>query len=1077
MNAGFFFRHASSARAYATSSIAVLVILAACTNDYNPFADSSNAKALITAADFPVGDSIDIFTTYNLSVGAAVAELIDSFVISASNNRYWTHGDTSVVSPAHGDGRYSFKVSFVDTGWQNITIKTFRTGGDFSSTVERVYTRSPLHQDTVVKALGDVCDLSTPGVGDRDVLYRWQFGTILGKPQLFTSTLPRSEVVPKPYDEHKGALEYQKGLLWVCDSALRHFSPPAEFFFGFYDEVGPYIVCLNDSLRGDTIITGDSIFLFRVRLEDPAGIGKQGEIDGGAFDYSKRYSLTSRICGHIFRRLERYSSDAPRRVVVNAWDGNGTFSADTFFLAFAPDGPRSEGASITMLNPSDSLTFTSQKSFRLACRVINRTGGTLLARAKFNGLTLPHMHAFSISEDTMSWPLALTNDSNFVTIEVVDSTGDRKALQDLTIIYDEDAIDEKPPFVDLIMVGENAVFDDEMIVVSTGNVLIGVLAYDGGSGIASVRINEHSAQKTENEGWWKKSVLLTDRYNSLSVTVTDYAGNCTTNTVSVVHNSFPQIIGDWKWPGRFRIGNVYKDTIRFWDEDNDSVICSMSDNAPSTMSLVPIGGNKWQLTCQPSIADINTKSATVTITDGYRDSVFLWRFEITNQEVKPLRLLTTASDFPSQLQVLQTLSVELKVAPGTGQPPVTFFARTLGTKSKVIHDSVDEDLSWHFTAEDTGKYHLMVSAFDVIGGADTIYTDLFVLPRNENPCTLMYNFSGSKRGGVLDMRGAHQNETIHFRIKDEDHPLTEQYRVTLEGRGRNTLLVLDTTNYFEISLKPDAFTGRDTIRVTVWDRSGTQDRKTLYVDYGVDSVVQVADLSMRLDADAGVALDEGGVLSWGDQSENGLFLECGHSDKRPDYQENAINGYPVLSFDGNNDHLASEERAGDEWIEGPFTVFCVARLDEVEEGRRYTLLSSGADHGPDLGVTCSGKVGAFEEESHTRCYGGDRTQSSNLSVRPNQWYIFVYRSKKGINNEELTVDVRLSGNAANSPLTLRGMPAEDDMILGAGEMGDWTGAWKGDIAEFIWYGRALEDNEIWDIEDLLAKKFDLELGL
>ncbi|MGB7568115.1 MAG: hypothetical protein WBM07_09655, partial [Chitinivibrionales bacterium] len=100
---------------YCFSAI-VLGIMLQCSRDYNPFENYANAQVTVnpvaSSANIREGDTLNIFTTETLAVFTSVREKIDSFIVQADGNRYWS-GDTTIKPPFSVN--YLFLLSYADT--------------------------------------------------------------------------------------------------------------------------------------------------------------------------------------------------------------------------------------------------------------------------------------------------------------------------------------------------------------------------------------------------------------------------------------------------------------------------------------------------------------------------------------------------------------------------------------------------------------------------------------------------------------------------------------------------------------------------------------------------------------------------------------------------------------------------------------------------------------------------------------------------------------------------------------------------------------------------------------------------
>jgi len=249
-----------------TAVFAALAVLVFCAQEYNPFSDVSNVRAAVRMLTFEDGDTVEIFGDDTLDVSIAVAELVDSFSIHCTANR-WFADTTIVLWGGTVSAAYRFFISLYDTGRQELSIVTWRKGS--VSVTERfmVYAKSPLHQEPIVALYGTPLPLATPPVAARDVMYHWDFG----RGSLFHSASCRDTVVVTDAGFN------DSGFLWVSDVKNLRQSPRRLFSFSLSDNAGPLIICVNDGYVGrDTIITGNVTFPLRLSITDR---GRGGVLD------------------------------------------------------------------------------------------------------------------------------------------------------------------------------------------------------------------------------------------------------------------------------------------------------------------------------------------------------------------------------------------------------------------------------------------------------------------------------------------------------------------------------------------------------------------------------------------------------------------------------------------------------------------------------------------------------------------------------------------------------------------------------------------------------------------------------
>jgi hypothetical protein len=149
-------------------------ILLGCGDTKNPYLESTGSGIRIVAKSFNDGDTVSIFSTESLTFVLHLKEHIDHISLSASANRYWPGNDTIITAAEFGREPFTFRYSFYDTGWRDISITAGRDRGDSAREHFRVYARSPLRQMQIKAEMGDTVLLSTPPVGD-EALYVWDF--------------------------------------------------------------------------------------------------------------------------------------------------------------------------------------------------------------------------------------------------------------------------------------------------------------------------------------------------------------------------------------------------------------------------------------------------------------------------------------------------------------------------------------------------------------------------------------------------------------------------------------------------------------------------------------------------------------------------------------------------------------------------------------------------------------------------------------------------------------------------------------------------------------------------------------
>ena len=199
-------------------ALAVLAFLIAlqCNDKGNPYLDGADSGVRIVSKSFSDGDTMSIFSTESLTIVLHLKEYIDHIALHTPANRLWPGNDTIITADRFGYEPFTFRFSFYDTGWQEISIAAWRTTGDSALEKFRVYVRSPLRQAAIGAEVGDTVLLSTPPVRD-EVFYLWVFGNGMS---IRSGDSDTSFIVTTP-------LTSGQGELYVSDNSRRS---PAVFF-------------------------------------------------------------------------------------------------------------------------------------------------------------------------------------------------------------------------------------------------------------------------------------------------------------------------------------------------------------------------------------------------------------------------------------------------------------------------------------------------------------------------------------------------------------------------------------------------------------------------------------------------------------------------------------------------------------------------------------------------------------------------------------------------------------------------------------------------------------------------------
>jgi hypothetical protein len=1049
----------------------LLFALLQCSNEYDPYNNYSNAQVhlLTTAGMLKNGDTVNIFTTDTLGFFATVEEKIAGISLHADSNMLWT--DTSVASPV-SSGDYRFLLSFADTGKQQVTISTKRTNGDVSTLTLSLFARSPLRQDSVVCALGSPLTLSTKPVGDR-VYYSWSFGTYRGYTETVTSpfaTCPVHQVL------RVEAGKTLTGFLWVTDTLNKYKSPAFPFSYLFTDSTGPQIVYTGKGLHGDTIVTGENTFTLTISAVDISGNPADSvELVGGRIVSSNRVDYAA-----VFTGMSGHPAGSPIVAIVNAWDLQGNVTRDTFYIVYDAAGPKADLVKLSLDVPTSTSFSTRLSNVVIVLGVANKSGDTVVMRSTVNGQPFPPEKAVTDTTATVGWNMPLAAGSN--TILVTASVGQKQyAETTYTIVQNVSAQDTDKPYIAAVAVDSTTLTPQQppYFYTTKRSVNLGAVAFDAGSGVASVTANGLPMYlDTAKYIWVLPGLQLLHPYTSVVIKATDVAGNFSSWTVVVVSNSLPVIVSPKSLPQLLFAGIPLNDTIVARDDDNDTVFLTMN-NEPAGMKLTQVEFYKWVLSYLPTPSDTGLKNVVFTMRDPYSKAITMpWLFYVARDTSLLVRFITPSDSFPTVLQAgRDTLKVRLAVK--SGFPQFHFAAYHDGNIKIYSSDTASRtvQLSWAPQPSDTGFRQLLVTVRDSAGQCDTIrpLPIVTVVPKNQYPCSLSVVPNMFYKSGMLDMTLATHPDTLLFAISDLDNPLTEYYTVNVTLGNITAMPTLLFVKLFQVIVTPTSSKHLDTLRVSVTDRTGTHSTIILPIVYTAYMPSNLSGQFMwNTDERGTITLGTGAkaasVTKW---SPYGYALDTlvqnMYLDSMPTYVTPTSSGsvplLPYLHFSRAQRNNLLTYSLGT-WPLKPFTAFFVARLDTVQQDSSYAIIASCESYGANaaIGVTKNGTFGMFDGTDNIR-YAGSR-----LTVDPHRWYLFAVASPGAQPDSSLTFRV-WANSAADSNLVLAGAGSGPYLMAGASGKLQAADAWNGDIAEMMGFSRVLTNDEFLAVYQYLASKY------
>lgn len=802
------------------STIAFLSLLLSCIGTYDPFSDLSNAGVYIQSRSIDHGDTVSVFATESLEVIVTVKEEVEELTVGAAGNRLWPGHDTTIAADRFDSEPFVFRISFSDTGWQEIALRALRSDGHRVGETLEVYVSSPLKQSPVSGFFGEPLRLSTPPVGDSDARYVWSFGA----GAVYSSAVCSTRVTVNT------ATPVDTGWLWVADSAVR--SPGVPFLFSLHDTTPPSVVCVNDGYAGaDTIYSGDSLLGLKVRITDRGRPGvDSASVDGAPFDDTYGDTYVKFLSG-----LHHHTSADPLRVNVFALDhyefGNST--TKVFTVIYSDTIPVAPGVRLRLDVPSRDSVRTALGTYLISGTIEAVGVDTLPVVVTVQGADSSLSQELRATRAVGEWGCAvdLTLGHNNLTILALDTTGtDTLDVLRRTIIHTADEPDTIGPRIASVLA--DSVPADGYFT-SGSEIALMINAVDEGSGIEQVSVNGESAAAGENGTWFHDtvSVVHRPRGNELRIVALDKQGNTAERTVVVFRNRLP-LFTRTAASSYLTVGSRLIDSVTAVDPDGDEMVISRHEG-PSGMEVTAEGSISWM----PSPADTGRHDIVLRAWDGYQPSFSSFSLYVSppGGGRGPVTFATTVESFPRYLEAgKDTLVVTLRSAPGTGVAPLHYSVRLTGEDALLLDDTLSL-LRWAPHEADTGFNQLIVMVTDAFGYSDTLYPGIVVVPPNR-PCSLSVSHAAPVRSnGVIDLNRLGRADTLRFRIHDSDDPAHERHTITISQARAKSTSVIDSaaSDTFRIAIDPRDIDGYDTLIAAVKDRGGTTDTVELVLYMGV----------------------------------------------------------------------------------------------------------------------------------------------------------------------------------------------------------------------------------------------------
>ena len=242
--------------------------------------------------------------------------------------------------------------------------------------------------------------------------------------------------------------------------------------------------------------------------------------------------------------------------------------------------------------------------------------------------------------------------------------------------------------------------------------------------------------------------------------------------------------------------------------------------------------------------------------------------------------------------------------------------------------------------------------------------------------------------------------------------------------------------------------------------------------------IPTAGLQLWLRADAGVTLNGTTVSGWADQSGNGNDAIQANASRQPLLVAGALNGRPVLRFDGANDRLGLTGatpmsqislfivQKADAGATGPYPYYPISLGDAFHDGQVYYLSMQN-----DFSIARSDEI-----EPGAGLHQWVRATVKDCAAF-GQWKIVSVVTDQRIWSTTLRangVNASIAPQESNISISV---PLGDSTGTGVGGIGGADGVpvgqltFKGDIAEVLVYSSALTDSARQAVENYLNSKY------
>jgi hypothetical protein len=249
---------------------------------------------------------------------------------------------------------------------------------------------------------------------------------------------------------------------------------------------------------------------------------------------------------------------------------------------------------------------------------------------------------------------------------------------------------------------------------------------------------------------------------------------------------------------------------------------------------------------------------------------------------------------------------------------------------------------------------------------------------------------------------------------------------------------------------------------------------------GSASANVMSDATLWLKADSGVTTDgSGGISEWADQSSTGTLAEQYYTaSKRPLYVSSAVNGKPVVRYDGTDDLMTVDTNAptiGQGLPGSGFTVFTVYQdtgSSNVGWSPVFEKASNvGGDGTSNIDYSIARSGGDLYWVTGSASGGGSAILGATAPALNTFHVVAADLSSAGGENgsKDLWIDGVL---AASGTYTHKAAASLEPLVLGRQDNNS-SALLQGDMAELVIFNRTLTAGELNDVGYYLAQKYDI----